>query len=66
LIEGGGKIVGFTANPNPNPNHVHPIKVTHRVTHLVIPTKVYSPANFQPMPVVAKRLDGSRCHLVGR
>jgi len=22
------------------------------------------PPNFQPMPVVAKRLDGSRCHLV--
>jgi len=24
------------------------------------------PPNFQPMSVVAKRLDGSRCHLVGR
>jgi len=22
--------------------------------------------NFRPMPVVAKRLDGSRCHLVSR
>jgi len=22
--------------------------------------------NFRPMPIVAKRLDGSRCHLVGR
>jgi len=24
------------------------------------------PPNFRPMSVVAKRLDGSRCHLVGR
>jgi len=31
------------------------------------PLKGYSPPpNFQPMSVVAKRLDGSRCHLVWR
>jgi len=29
------------------------------------PTKGHTP-NFRPMPVVARRLDGSRCHLVGR
>ena len=30
-----------------------------------LPTKGHSP-NFRPMSVMAKRLDGSRCHLVGR
>jgi len=41
--------------------------------HLVLdgdptsPTKGHSPTlNFRPMSVVAKRLDGSTCHLVGR
>ena len=28
------------------------------------PLKGHSPLNFQPMSVVAKRLDGLRCHLV--
>jgi len=26
--------------------------------------KVQSPPNFRPMSIVAKRLDGSRCHLI--
>ena len=30
------------------------------------PVMGYSPPNFRPMSVVAKRLDGSRCQLVGR
>ena len=30
------------------------------------PPKGHSPPNFRPMAVVAKRLDGSRCHLVWR
>ena len=28
------------------------------------PQKVAEPANFRPTSIVAKRLDGSRCHLV--
>jgi len=31
-----------------------------------IPQKGHSPPNFRPMSIVAKRLDGSRCHLVRR
>jgi len=30
------------------------------------PTRGTAPANFQPMFVVAKQLDGLRCHLVWR
>jgi len=30
------------------------------------PTQRSTAPNFQPMSVVAKRLDGSRCHLVRR
>jgi len=31
-----------------------------------LPKKGAQPSNFRPMSVVAKRLDGSRCHLVRR
>jgi len=31
-----------------------------------LPQKGHSPSNFRPTSVVAKRLDGSRCHLVQR
>ena len=30
------------------------------------PTKGHSPANFRPMSIVEKQLDGLRCHLVWR
>jgi len=30
------------------------------------PPKGHSSSNFRPMYVVAKRLDGSRCHLIRR
>jgi len=30
------------------------------------PEKGHTPPNFWPMSIVAKRLDGSRCHLVQR
>jgi len=30
------------------------------------PPKGWSPLNFQPISVVAKWLDGSRCHLIER
>jgi len=30
------------------------------------PPQGTAPANFRPMPVVTKRLDGSRCHLVSK
>jgi len=30
------------------------------------PKKGHNPPNFQPMSIVAKRLDGPRCHLVRR
>jgi len=30
------------------------------------PPKGTQPPNFRPMSIVAKRLDGSRCHLVRR
>jgi len=32
----------------------------------LIPIKGTEPHNFRPMSIVAKRLDGSRCHLVRR
>jgi len=30
------------------------------------PKNVTAPTNFRPMSIMAKRLDGSRCHLVRR
>jgi len=35
-------------------------------TQLSLPPKGAQPPNFRPMSIVAKRLDGSRCHLVWR
>ena len=37
-----------------------------RVRSSPLPKKVAEPPNFWPMSTVAKRLDGSRCHLVRR
>jgi len=35
-------------------------------TQLPLPKKEAEPPNFRPMSIVAKRLHGSRCHLVWR
>ena len=31
-----------------------------------LPKKAAEPPNFRPMSIVANRLDGSRCYLIGR
>ena len=43
-----------------------PATLCYMGTHLRTPPKGHSTPNFWPISVVAKWLDGSRCHLVGR
>jgi len=44
-----------------------PRRLCQMVTQLPLPRKGHSlPQNCRPMSIVAKRLDGSRCHLVWR
>jgi len=42
------------------------VPLCYMETQLALPKKGAEPPNFRPMSVVAKRLNGSRCHLVRR
>jgi len=73
----GGKVPQFSAHvycgQRPGWIKMHDTEVHLGLGHIVLdgdpappPKKGAQPPNFRPMSVVAKRLDGSRCHLARR